>query len=169
MPKNIASTELGDKSAEGIARRHMLFGWWLLLLFLTVGASLEALHGFKVAWYLNVGQETRRLLWRLAHAHGTFLALVNIAFALTAARWAAGNQRRRGIASACLIGATIALPSGFFLGGLKVYGGDPGLGIWLTPLGVVLLFVAVLLTALEVTSGWLAQKEQKGQRRKHGT
>ena len=29
-------------------------------------------------------------------------------------------------------------------GGLYIYGGDPGLGILLTPLGAALLFVAVL-------------------------
>lgn len=63
--------------------RHLAIGWWSLLLFLTLGIGLEALHGFKVAWYLNVGMETRRLMWRLAHAHGTFLALVHIALAMS--------------------------------------------------------------------------------------
>jgi hypothetical protein len=40
------------------------------------------------------------------------------------------------------------MPVGFFLGGLFVYAGDPGLGILLVPVGGLLLFVAVLLTAL---------------------
>ncbi len=47
--------------------RHLRRGWLLLGLFVAVGAGLEAMHGFKVDWYLAVGNETRRLLWRLAH------------------------------------------------------------------------------------------------------
>ena len=39
------------------------------------------------------------------------------------------------------------LPAGFFLGGLYIYSGDPGLGIALVPAGGLLLFVAVALTA----------------------
>ena len=61
----------------------MRFGWWSLLLFLTLGIVLEAMHGFKVGWHLDVGNEARRLLWTLAHAHGTLLALIHIGFALT--------------------------------------------------------------------------------------
>ena len=35
------------------------------MVFLTLGIGLEVMHGFKVAWYINVGMETRRLMWRL--------------------------------------------------------------------------------------------------------
>jgi hypothetical protein len=130
-----------------LTRAHLRFGWWMLLIFLTVGLVLEALHGFKVGAYLNVSSETRRLMWTLAHAHGTLLALVNIGFALTVRllpEWAA---RERGIASVCLRGATLLMPIGFFLGGVFVYSGDPGLGIVLVPIGGLMLFVAVFLTA----------------------
>ena len=48
--------------------------------------------------------------------------------------------------------ATLLMPAGFFLGGVTVYSGDPGLGIVLVPVGGLLLFVAVLLTA-RATSG----------------
>ena len=44
------------------------------------------------------------------------------------------------------------MPMGFFLGGVVIYDGDPGLGILLVPIGGILLFVAVLLTALGVRS-----------------
>lgn len=128
--------------------RHLRRGWLLLGVFVTVGAALEAMHGFKVDWYLAVGNETRRLLWRLAHAHGTFLALVHVVFALTVPHCAKAPR----LAGACLTGAAIALPAGFFLGGLGVVGGDPGLGILLVPLGVVLLLVAIVQTALAVTA-----------------
>lgn len=63
--------------------RNLRFGWWSLLVFLSLGGVLETLHGFKVGWYVDVGNETRRLMFTLAHAHGTLLALVNIAAGLT--------------------------------------------------------------------------------------
>jgi len=120
--------------------RHLRFGWRSLFVFVLLGGVLEALHGFKVDWYLAVGNETQRLLWRLAHAHGTFLSLVHVAFAVTAART---DERRPALASACLLGATVALPGGFLLGAFGGAGGDPGVGILLVPLGLVLLLVAI--------------------------
>lgn len=44
------------------------------------------LHGFKVGLYLDVDHSARRHMWTLAHTHGTLLALVNIAFALSLER-----------------------------------------------------------------------------------
>lgn len=119
--------------------RHLRFGWWSLCVFITLGAVLEAMHGFKLDWYLAVGNETRRLLWRLAHAHGTFLALVHVAFGLCLAHV---GERAPRIASGCLIGASIAVPGGFLLGGYGAQDGDPGIGILLLPFGFLLLLVA---------------------------
>ena len=132
--------------------RHLRLGWICLFAFATLGAVLEGLHGFKVDWYLAVGNETRRLMWRLAHAHGTFLSLVHIAFALSVPHVTRRSPR---LASVCLIGATIALPLGFWLGGFDVQGGDPGVGILLAPLGVVLLLLAIVfvVTGLGRTPG----------------
>ena len=62
---------------------HLRFGWWSLLFFLTLGVALEAMHGFKVGWYLDVDNETRRSMFRLAHAHGALLGLCNLALAST--------------------------------------------------------------------------------------
>ncbi len=148
---NPAPTSLPDESIATLARRHLRFGWWSLLVFLTLGIVLEALHGFKLGWYLDTSNATRRLMWTLAHAHGVLLALVNIAFALTLRWFGDGALRWPRVASACLIGATLTLPGGFFLGGWFVYGGDPGLGVLLVPIGGVLLFVAVLLVARGVS------------------
>jgi len=137
-----------EEDAAVVVRRHLRFGWWSLLLFLTLGIVLEALHGFKVGAYLNLSNSTRRLMWTLAHAHGTLLALVQLVFAITVRvtpNWPTGQ---RALASAALRSAAILMPAGFFLGGLTIYGGDPGLGIVLVPVGAVLLFLAVLLTAL---------------------
>ena len=138
---------LKDPDPTLLMKRHLRFGWWTLLLFLTLGLILEALHGFKAPLYLNVSNETRRLMWTLAHAHGTLLGLLHLAFASTVRllpEWAA---RERGAASVCLRAATWLMPGGFFLGGMFIHAGDPGLGILLVPAGGLFLFAAVLLTA----------------------
>ena len=129
------------------SKSHLAIGWWSLLIFLSLGIVLEVLHGLKVSSYLNVGNETRRLMWTLAHAHGTLLALIHIAFSVTVPmipKWADSSRR---LASRALTAAGILMPLGFFLGGVQFYGGDPGLGILLLPAGTLCLFAAVLKTA----------------------
>jgi hypothetical protein len=142
----------GDQTAA-LVRRHLLFGWWSLLVFLTLGIALETLHGFKIGWYLDTTNTTRRLLWTLAHAHGVLLGLVNIAFACTLRLQPAAGRAWPRVASAFLLAATLTLPAGFFLGGFFIYGGDPGLGVMLVPIGAALLFVGVLLTAWGASAG----------------
>ena len=129
--------------------RNLRFGWWSLLVFLSLGGILETLHGFKIGWYVDVGNETRRLMFTLAHAHGTLLALVNIAAGLTVRMverftlWPS--------VSFALIWAAILLPGGFFLGGIVTYDGDPGLGVWLVPFGAALLFYSIARIALDLS------------------
>lgn len=130
---------------------HLSFGWWSLLVFLTLGIVLESLHGFKVRFYLEATNETRRLMWTLAHAHGTLLALVNIAFATTLQARPGWTGRWRTIASRFLIASAILLPAGFFLGGTVTWAGDPNPTIALVPLGALLMLVAVFLTARELS------------------
>ena len=129
--------------ASKLTSRHLHWGWWGLLVFLSLGIILEALHGFKVGAYLDVGNETRRLMWTLAHAHGTMLSLIHMAFALSLPHLSSMAQRKARRMSGCLIGASILMPGGFFLGGWVTYGGDPGLGIFLLPIGAFLLFMGV--------------------------
>ena len=130
-----------------LSARHLRFGWWTLAVFLTLGIVLETMHGFKIGWYLNVSNETRRLMLTLGHAHGTLLALVNLAFSLTLPLIPFWDAKKRRFASACLLGASVLMPTGFLLGGIIVHGGDPGLGIFLLPPGALLLLVAVIMTA----------------------
>jgi len=130
-----------------LRRRHLRFGWFALLAFASVGAALEALHAFKAGFYLDVGSETRRLMWRLGHAHGVLLALLQIAFAFTLPHTAAGSERRLQRASACLLASGLLLPLGFLLGGVFAAGGDPGLGVLLVPLGLPLLLAGLWWTA----------------------
>jgi hypothetical protein len=128
---------------------NLRFGWWSLLVFLSLGGILEILHGFKVGWYVDVGNEMRRLMFTLAHAHGTALALVNIAAGLTARNVKRVNARTS--VSMSLIWAGILFPAGFFLGGVVTYGGDPGLGIWLVPIAAALLAYGVARIALDLS------------------
>lgn len=148
-PQRLDPETVGE-SAAVVVRRHLRFGWLSLLVFLTLGLALEALHGFKVQAYLNVMNETRRLMWTLAHAHGTLLALAHVAFAFTVQCAPGWPARPRTLASCGLIGASLLMPGGFLLAGIWVYAGDPGLGILLVPVGGILLFAAVLLTALSL-------------------
>jgi len=129
------------------ARRHLRVGWWALLVFATLGLVLESLQGFKIAAYLDVSNETRRLMWRLAHAHGTLLGAVNILFALTLKASAPATMPGLARISGTLVAATILLPIGFFVGGVVFYGGDPGVGVLLVPVGAVLLLLALFWIA----------------------
>jgi hypothetical protein len=115
------------------------------LVFLTLGFALEFFHAFRFSWYLAEDNEPRRLMWTLAHAHGTLLALIHIALG------AAWSQLRPSpwlrTASLCLYASVWTLPVGFFVGGLLIITPDPGLGIALVPIGGVLLLAGVALVA----------------------
>ena len=141
---------LADEPTALVVRRHLRWGWFTLLVFLTLGLVLETLHGFKVQAYLSVMNETRRLMWTLAHAHGALLGLVHLGFAFSVHCTPAWTARTRGLASYALLAASVLMPGGFLLGGIWVYAGDPGLGILLVPIGGILLFAAVLCAALSV-------------------
>ena len=137
-----ASTEADLRARGG---QHIRWGCLALLFFLLLGFALEIFHAFRISWYLGEHNDPRRMMWTLAHAHGTLLALINIAIG------AAWPQLRLEpalvLASRCLYGSLLTLPLGFFLGGLFVVAPDPGLGIVLVPIGGLLLFAGVALVA----------------------
>lgn len=138
-----------DAPVNPLCLRHLRFAWWSLGCFVLLGLTLEAAHALKASWYLGKDAETRRLLWTLAHAHGTLLALIHAAFAFTLTLVPPTRGLR--LASALLLAASVLLPGGFFLGGIYLYDGDPGLGVWAIPPGAACLLGAVLLTGLAVT------------------
>ena len=111
-----------------------------------MGLILELLHGFKAGAYLDAGNETRRLMWTLAHAHGTLLGLIHIAFAATLGLVSLADDKAR-LTSRMLVGASVLLPGGFFLGGVQFYAGDPGFGIAVVPAGAALLLTAAWTVA----------------------
>ena len=164
-PQHTTPAQPATTDLAAVSRRHLRFGWWSLLVFLSLGVVLESLHGFKVGWYLNVSNETRRLMLTLAHAHGTLLALINVGFGLTAPQVPLWPSRPRQVAGSCLLAASILVPGAFLLGGLNLHAGDPGLGILLLPPGALLLFVAVFLTARAVAS----RPDTRARRPKPGT
>lgn len=146
-PPSDGTRETPSHEVAELARRHLRLGWWWLFGFAGLGLTLESMHGLKLGWYVDTPNEMRRLMWTLAHAHGAALGLVNAAFAFTvrvSPRWPETSRR---LASACLLGASVLVPGGFFLGGLVIHSGDPGLGILLLPPGGVLLLLAFGLTA----------------------
>jgi hypothetical protein len=111
-------------------------GFVALFGFATLGLLLETLHGFKIGLYLDVGNEARRLLWRLAHAHGALLGLVNIAHALTMRAWPELEDK---LSERALLAALVLMPAGFFLGGAFAHGADPGASVGLAAAGAVAL------------------------------
>jgi hypothetical protein len=127
--------------------RHLRFGWYSFLVFAALGLGLETLHGFKIRAYLDTSNETRRLMWTLAHAHGALLSLVNVLFALTLRVFPEVRVRHQKVMSNLLILATVLLPGGFFLGGLVTYGGDPSIGTLVVPIGGALLLIAICILA----------------------
>ena len=148
-------------------RRHLRFGWWALFVFLLLGATLETLHGFKAGFYLDVSNETRRLMWTLAHAHGALLGIVNVAAGLSLrALPGLPGDGRTPLLSSTLIAATVLLPAGFFAGGIAFYSGDPGVGIALVPVGAACLAIAVFLMARVVSTPTAPSTREK--RRRNG-
>jgi len=141
---------MSDSPINPLSRTRS-FGWWSLLCWLTLGITLEALHGFKIGWYLDVVNEGRRLQLTLAHAHGTLLAAVNIGFAASFdAREGSTALMQR--AAWCLRWSAILMPVGFLLGGVQALGPDPGFAVALVPIGGLLLFVGVLNAARSASS-----------------
>ena len=127
--------------------RNLRVGWWAIALFVALGIALEALHATKASYYLDEGNETRRLLWRLAHAHGTLLGLLNVVYGLSVRSDVVSSTP---FASRCLLAALALLPLGFFLGGIGAKGGDPGLGAALVPAGALALILGVVQVARSV-------------------
>ena len=123
-------------------------GFWALLAFATLGLSLEVFHGFKLGFYLDVTNETRRLLLRLAHAHGALLGLLNIGYALAAHAFPRLVDR---LAERALLTALLLMPAGFLLGGVFARDGDPGASVALAAAGGVALLVGLARIARKAT------------------
>lgn len=148
-------SDINPSASAVLVRLHMLWGFGGLFLYSLLGVVLEFLLAYKVPLLIDVENSERRLLFRLAHAHGTLLSLFEVAFAFALTRLKPegpiGGRLR--LASGSLSAATLLIPSGFFLGGLGAESGDPGLLIALVPSGALLLLVGLGLTFREIFVG----------------
>lgn len=115
-------------------------GLWLLMLFVPLGLTLEALHALKVQVYL--GSALRRELWTLAHAHGNLLGILCLVMAVVGER-ALPDAARRRAALRDLRASAVLMPLGFFAGGVQNFEGDPAYGILLVPVGALFLLLAL--------------------------
>jgi len=126
-------------------RKAVVLGWFLLAVSLPLGMTLEALHALKVPVYL--GSPIRRELWTLAHAHGNLLGILCLVFGALGER-TVPDERARGSVSRWLRIGSVAMPAGFFVGGILSSEGDPSLGVLLVPLGGVCLLYALVRAGL---------------------
>jgi hypothetical protein len=111
-----------------------------LFLFVLLGVLLEAFHAFKWMGYLHVQNETRRMLLRLAHAHGTVLSLMQLGFALAGKAYPVLLESVR---PGAMLLAQVLIPLGFLLGAIGAVDGDPGPWIAFLPAGALALLVGL--------------------------
>jgi len=126
-------------------------GWISLATWIVFGLLIEGLIGFRSPVLLD--DSVRREMFRLAHAHGTLLNLVLIAAAICARL---DLIRLARVTAMGLRLAVVLLPIGFLLAGIWHFKDDPGVGIFLVPLGAVLLITTsfqIGLTAPRKKSG----------------
>jgi hypothetical protein len=117
----------------------LLFQAWLsIAVWMSFGLLLESLIGFRVPAYLN--DPVRRELFRLAHTHGALLNIVLLLASLCVDRNLVAASKTA--IWVLRIGAVL-MPVGFLLGGIWHFEGEPGLGVWLVPLGGILVIFSV--------------------------
>ncbi|HYH97510.1 hypothetical protein [Hyalangium sp.] len=134
-------------AAEGRARVHARFGWTLLLVSLVFGVVLETLEGFR--WAPLVRDAWMQRLWSLAHFHGAAFGLLNLIYVPWADTRALSEGRRTSASRVLMVGSA-AMPLGFLLGAIGHPEGDPSFGIFLAPVGGLLVLYAVALQAIAV-------------------
>lgn len=136
-----------------VQRLHLALGWGMIAAFMLLGVALETLHGLKLGWYLDLSNETRRLLLTLGHAHGVLIGLLNVALALSWPHRAPASPGAERAMRACFVAGGLLLPLGFVSGGLVVYGGDPNPLIVLSPVGGLLIVVGACGIAWRMIAG----------------
>lgn len=122
--------------------------WASIALWMSFGLLLESFIGYRIPSYMN--DELRRELFRLAHSHG---ALLNIILLLAAICVRLEMVPASKLALWPLRIGVVLMPVGFLLGGIWHTESEPGLGIFLAPLGGVLMIfgvVSVAISALKI-------------------
>ena len=83
----------------------------------------------------------------MSHAHGNLLGILCLVFGALGER-TVPDERARGSVSRWLRIGSVAMPAGFFVGGILSSEGDPSLGVLLVPLGGVCLLYALVRAGL---------------------
>jgi uncharacterized membrane protein YgdD (TMEM256/DUF423 family) len=118
-------------------------GWIGVAIWMSFGLLVEGLIGFRSPAYLQ--DAVRRELFRLAHTHGTVLSILLLVAYLHLTN---GPVEPPEPAIWSLRIGTIVMPAGFLLGGIWHYESDPGLLIFLAPLGGLLVIFGVIAMAV---------------------
>ena len=135
----MAETISEKNSNIDIARQ----AWWGLAFWLAFGLLMEGLIGFRSPVYLQ--DPVRRELFRLAHAHGTILSLLLLIANLYIQK---GLAEPPNLAVLSLRLGMLLMPVGFLLGGIWHYESDPGVGVFLAPVGGLMIIFGVVAMAL---------------------
>jgi hypothetical protein len=117
--------------------------WFSLAFWMTAGLLLEGLIAFRTPAYLQ--DPVRREMFRLAHAHGTVLNILMLVAGLYLAK---GLIAPPTLALWSLRLGVVAMPLGFLLGGVWHYESDPGLGVFLAPVGGLMIIFGVIAAAM---------------------
>ena len=117
--------------------------WLGLAFWLAFGLLIEGLIGLRSPVYLQ--DPVRRELLRLAHAHGTILSLLLLIANLYIQK---GLNAPPKLAVVALRAGVFVMPIGFLLGGIWHYESDPGIGIFLAPVGGLLIIFGVIAFAV---------------------
>jgi len=147
MPKNkeenIAAVETPEAPQPVNISGLLLQAWLSIAVWMSFGLLLESLIGYRVPAYLR--DDLRREIFRLAHTHGALLNIVLLGAALAIDRRLVCPSKA-GLWS-LRIGA-ILMPVGFLLGGIWHTESEPGIGVWLAPLGGVLVILGAVNLAI---------------------
>ena len=132
-------TEAGTKNFDSLSRQ----GWIGVAFWMSFGLLIEGLIGFRSPSYLS--DPVRRELFRLTHTHGTVLSiLLLIVFVYLAKNFVAPPTA----AIWSLRIGTVLMPVGVLFGGIWHYESDPGVMIFLAPLGGVMVIFGVIAIAV---------------------
>lgn len=123
---------------------HLRASLWSLTGFLAMGVALEAMVGLRVG--ALVDDPLRREFFRLGHAHGGLLALLNVALGWALERLATPHDWAVRIRLAAWSGAML-VGLGFVGGGLWHGPTDPGPPVLLVPAGALMLLASLVATA----------------------
>lgn len=132
-------TETTPKNVFSLARQ----AWFGLAFWMSLGLLLEGLIAFRSPAYLQ--DPIRREMFRLAHAHGTLFSVLLI---ITQLWLSHAKQSVPAMAELPLRVGTVLMPVGFALGGIWHSATDPGIGVFLAPVGGVLVIFAAVSIGL---------------------